>query len=93
MSTITKKDIEKIVEGALDKQRREIFRYIETWTGLDAKNPDTGYEIRKAFEFARSAQKTSDMAIKKVMLLGMICGLLYGLFSVFSSTNIFKFLK
>lgn len=75
-------EIEYLIEKALEKQRIEIFGHIRDWTGLDPESPDTGFKIRKAFEFASAAQDGFEKAIKKTVISGLAAGFLYGLYCI-----------
>lgn len=81
---VSQYELEEIIEKALEKQRRELFGHIKTWTGLDPEDANTGFKIRKAFEFASSAQDGFEKAIKKTVLSGLAAGFLYGLYYVVS---------
>lgn len=78
--TLKESEIEKIIEKALEKQRIELFKHVEDWTGLDPNEPNTGFKIRKAFEFASAAQDGFEKAIKKTVISGLAAGFLYGLY-------------
>lgn len=78
--TFKESEIEKIIEKALEKQRIELFRHVKDWTGLDPNDPNTGFKIRKAFEFASAAQDGFEKAIKKTVISGLAAGFLYGLY-------------
>ena len=80
--TLKESEIEKIIEKALEKQRIELFRHVKDWTGLDPNDTDTGFKIRKAFEFASAAQDGFENAIKKTVLTGLAAGFLYGIYCV-----------
>lgn len=80
--TLKESEIEAIIEKALDKQRKELFKHIKDWTGLNPEDPDTGFKIRKAFEFASAAQDGFENAIKKTVLTGLAAGFLYGIYCI-----------
>lgn len=80
--TLKESEIEAIIEKALDKQREELFKRIKDWTGLNPEDPDTGFKIRKAFEFASAAQDGFENAIKKTVLSGLAAGFLYGIYCI-----------
>lgn len=80
--TLKESDLEKILNRALERQRQELFKHIKDWTGLDPNHPDTGFKIRKAFEFASAAQDGFEKAIKKAVLSGLAAGFLYGVYCV-----------
>lgn len=75
-------EIEQIIERALETQRKELFKHVEDWTGLDPNDHNTGFKIRKAFEFASAAQDGFEKAIKKTVLTGLAAGFLYGIYCV-----------
>ena len=79
---LKEEELEKLLEKALDKQRKELFNHIKDWTGLDPESPDTGFKIRKAFEFASAAQDGFEKAIKKTVISGLAAGFLYGIYCV-----------
>lgn len=80
--TLKESEIEQIIEKALEKQRIELFKHVEDWTGLNPNDPSTGFKIRKAFEFASAAQDGFEKAIKKTVLTGLAAGFLYGIYCV-----------
>lgn len=81
---VSQYELEEIIEKALEKQRRELFGHIKSWTGLNPEDPDTGFKIRKAFEFASAAQDGFERAIKKTVLTGLAAGFLYGIYYMIS---------
>ena len=75
-------ELEALIDRALEKQRKELFKHVKDWTGLDPNDHDTGFKIRKAFEFASAAQDGFEKAIKKTVLTGLAAGFLYGIYCV-----------